>query len=440
LVVAGLAAGLGIGVTVVGTRTSDPQAGAVLVVAGGTVVFLGLLIASPTFIGPLTTLVGALPARLFGVPARLATANARRNPGRTAITAAALMIGVGLMAAFTVVMASTSATTSRHLSEQYPVDFVATGVRYSDEETALPTGYAGAVRARPEFAAVGQVRLATATVDGVELRIGAVDPAALGTMVTPPLTEGSLADLRNGTAIASRTFVDAPVGTSLTVSGDRSSAPVRIVGSAPTLAPGLAFLDLLVTWSDLAALSGEAQDVGVLVKAAPGVAPATARAALEALMDEYPLVSVGSVADLNNDNEALVDSLLSLVAGLLVITVLISLFSVANTLALSVVERTRESATVRALGLTRGQLRVTLLAEALLLAVIGTLVGLGLGLAYGTVLTRTVLASLHPVVVLPWTWFIGITVVTAATALIAAVLPARAAAQTSIVAAIADVG
>ncbi len=440
LAVAGLAAALGIGVTIAGYRDADPQTGAVLVVLGGTVVFLGLLIASPAFVGPLTTVVGAVPARLLGAPARLATANARRNPGRTAVTTGALMIGVGLMSAFTVAMSSISVTASRQLAEQYPVDFVVTGVRYGSDETSLPPGYAPAVRARPEFAAVAQVRVVTATVGGADVRIGAVDPAGLGTLVTPPLTEGSLANLRPGTALASRDLAEVSVGTTLTVSGEQSSASVRIVGSASSLAPEIGFLDLLVTWSDLAALAGDVDDVAVLAVAAPGVSPTMARAALDALTDEYPLVSVGSVAELNSETESLVDGLLALVAGLLVITVLISLFGVANTLALSVVERTRESAIVRALGLTRGQLRSTLLVEALLLALVGTLVGLGFGLAYGTVLTRTVLATLDPVVVLPWTWFVGITLLTTVTALVAAVLPARAATRASIVAAMADVG
>ena len=163
LAVAGLAAVLGVGVTVIGYHEPDPQTGAVLVVLGGTIVFLAVLIASPTFIGPLIAVVGALPARLLGTPARLATANARRNPGRTAVTAGALMIGVGLMSAFTVVMSSTSVTAARHLDEQYPVDYVITGVRYGDGEATLPPGYAPAVRARPEFAAVAQVRVVTAT-------------------------------------------------------------------------------------------------------------------------------------------------------------------------------------------------------------------------------------------------------------------------------------
>jgi putative ABC transport system permease protein len=435
--VAGLVAAVGTGVTVVGYRDPDPETGALLVVLGGTVVFLGVLIASPAFVGPLTTVVG-VPARLFGTPARLATANARRNPGRTAVTAGALMIGVGLMSAFAVVMSSISVTASRQLAEQYPVDFVVTGVRYGDEEPTLPPGYALAARARSEIAAVAQVRVATATVDGTEVRIGAIDPTALGTLVTPPLTEGSLTDLRPGTAIASRELAGVSVGTTLTVMGTHSSASVRIVGSAPALAPGVGYLDLLVTWSDLAALSGQVDDVAVLAVAATGVSPATARAALDDLSDVYPLASVGSVAELNSDQESLLNGLLALVAGLLVITVVISLFGVANTLALSVVERTRESATVRALGLTRGQLRSTLLVEALLLAVVGTLVGLGFGLAYGTLLTRTALATLQPSVVLPWHWFVGIALLTSVTAVLAAVLPARAATRSSIVAAMAE--
>jgi putative ABC transport system permease protein len=447
---AGFVAAVGVGITVVGYRDPGPELGAILVVLGGTVAFLGVLIASPVFVGPLTTVVGAAlakvaeqritlpPIRSIGIPARLATANARLNPGRVAVTAGALMIGVGLMSAFSVVMSSVSATASRQLAEQFPVDFVVTGVRYDTDETTLPPGYAPAVRARPELGAVAQIRVATATVDGTRVRIGAIDPGGLGTLVTPPLTEGSLADFRSGTAIVSRELADVAVGTTLSVAGDQSSASMRIVGSAPTLAPGIGYLDLLVTWSDLAALAGDVGDVAVLAIAAPDVSPTIARAALDDLTEAYPLVSVGSVADLNSDQESLVNGLLALVAGLLVITVVISLFGIANTVALSVVERTRESATLRALGLTRGQLRSTLLVEALLLAVVGTLVGLGFGLIYGTVLTRTALATLRPSVVLPWHWFIGIALLTSVTAVLAAVLPARGATRASIVAAMAE--
>jgi ABC-type transport system, involved in lipoprotein release, permease component len=440
-VFAGLIGLFGIAVTLLGTGQADPNNGAVLIVLGGMVTFLAVLVASPLFIGALCRVVGAVPARLFGTPARLATANARTNPGRTAITAATLMIGIGLMSVFSVVMSSMSATAARQIAAQFPVDVVATGVRYGDADPALPAGYASALRARPEFAAVAQVRAVSVTVDGVEVRVGAVDPAALGTLVTPSISEGSLADLTPGTAIvaASRTRLgDTPVGATLALVGPESTLDVRVVASAATLVPGAANLDLLVGWTDLARLAGETPDIAVLAKTASGVSAADSLAALDALADEYPLVSAGSVADLRSDLESAVNGILAVVAGLLAITVVISLFGIANTLALSVVERTRESATVRALGLTRGQLRATLILEALVMAVVGAVVGLVYGLIYGALLSDKALAEMEPVVVVPWAWFVGIVGVVAVTAALAAVLPARRAARSSIVAAMVD--
>jgi len=439
--VAALVTAAGVGLTVVGVRQPGQETGTVVIVGAGVVTFLGVLIAAPALIGPLSAALGAVPARLFGTPGRLATANARRNPGRTAVTAATLMIGIGLMTVFSVVMTSVDATATRQLTQQYPVDFVATGVRTGDGEATIPPAYATALRARPEFDAVAQVRTAEATIDGEDVRIGAIDPASLGTLVSPPITAGRLADLRPGTAIVSSArsrFGGTPVGATLTVTGGRSSAPLRVVAVAPALAPGTGDLDLLVAWDDLAALSGGTGDAAVLARIAAGVPDIDAQRALDALAGPYPLVSVGSVAELSSDLESQVDSLLLLVAGLLAITVAISVFGIANTLALSVVERTRESATVRALGLTRGQLRGTHLLEALLMAAAGTLVGLGFGLAYGALLANKVLSALQPVVVVPWGWFAGIVLLATVTALLAAVLPARRAARASVVAAMAD--
>jgi putative ABC transport system permease protein len=440
-VAAALVGIVGIAITVLGVREPDPETGTALIVLGGMITFLAVLVASPLFIGILSTVVGAVPARLFGTPARLATANARNNPGRTAITAASLMIGVGLMSVFSVALSSLDVTAARQIAAQFPVDVVATGVRYGDDDPTLPAGYAQALRDRPEFSAVAQVRTAPATVGGNQVRVGAVDPASLGTLITPPLSEGRLADLRSGTAIVatSRTWLrDTAVGATLSLAGSRSTMEVHVVAVTPALVPGLGNLDLLLVWSDLEALAGEVPDVAVLAKTAPGVSSSQALAALDALADEYPLVSVGSVVDLSNDLESAVDSILAVTTGLLVITVVISLFGISNTLALSVVERTRESATVRALGLTRGQLRATLLLESLVMATIGALVGVGYGLAYGAVLATKALATLEPVVAVPWTWLLGIVLLVTVTAALAAVLPARRAARASIVAAMVD--
>jgi len=439
--------GLGIAVTAVGYGHSDQQVGLTLIVLGGGLAFLGLLVAAPLFVGPLCTLLGAVPARLFGTPARLARANTRRNPGRTAVTSATLMVGIGLMSLFTVVMSSVDVNTTRVLERQYPVDFVAVGVRPANDEgdadadATVPAGYADALRSRSEFDRVGQLRTATATVDGSSVRIGAIDPAALDGLVSPDISAGTLADLTTGTAVVGARparLGDVPLGGGVTVAGHRSTATVRIVAVSPALAPAVGNLDLLLPWADFAAIAGDVDDTAVFATTAPGVSPNAATAALDRLADRFPLVSVGGVALLRSDLESTIDSLLAIVAALLVITIVIALFGVANTLSLSVVERTRESATVRALGLTRGQLRATLLLESLLIGVAGTVVGLAFGLAYGAVLVHKVLSNLVPIVVVPWAWFAGIVALVTVTAVLAALLPARRAARAAIVAAMAE--
>ena len=263
--------GLGIAVTAVGYGHSDQQVGLTLIVIGGGLAFLGLLIAAPLFVSPLCTFLGAVPARLFGTPGRLARANTRRNPGRTAVTSATLMVGIGLMSLFTVVMSSVDVNTTRILDRQYPVDFVAVGVHPADDEgdafAPVPAGYADALRGRSEFDRVGQLRTATATVDGSSVRIGAIDPAALDGLVSPDISAGTLADLTAGTAVVGARparLGEVPLGGAVTVAGHRSTATVRIVAVSPALAPAVGNLDLLLPWADFAAIAGRRRRHGRL--------------------------------------------------------------------------------------------------------------------------------------------------------------------------------
>ncbi len=425
----------GVALTWRGTHAADVRTGTFTIVAGGVVTFLAVLLLAPLFVGPLTALLGAVPARLFGTPARLATANARRNPGRTAVTAGALMIGIGLISLFSVLIASLKATGDAQIRGHYPVDYVMTGLAYGDGRAAgIPPGYAQAVRQQPQFAAVGRTREVDGTLDGRGGGIVAVDPGSVGTLVQPQMTRGSLADLRPGTAVVR----GARGGDSIVVRVGGRSQTLRVVGSTSSTMPGGSRFDVLITWSDLTALAGPGDDTTVLVKAAPHVTPTASRDALDALSGGYPQVEVNSTADLSSDLDHTVNGLIALFAGLVGTAVLISLFGIANTLSLSVVERTRESATVRALGLTRGQLRATLLIEALLMGMVGALVGICYGLIYGRLVVAKSFATLQPVITVPWAWLAALVALAALAAVLAAVLPARRAARTSIVAAMAD--
>lgn len=447
LVVALVVGSAGAVLTRTGTTMSDNQTATLVVVAGGVVAFLGVLIAAPLFVGPLTRLVGAAPARLFGVPAKLAVANARRNPGRTAVTTATLMIGVGMMALFAVVLASISATASDQLTGHYPLDYVVVGAgsAQSDATALLPPAYAAALRARPEFAAVAEDRVLNASVAGAASGSGVVaafDPGSMGTLIQPQLDSGRLTDLTMGTTIVSsaRNLTKTlKVGDVVTVTLRSASVRLRVVGTTTrTSIPGAQTADLLLTWQQLDALAGPGGDSSVLVKAASGVSPTASRDALDAVGQSYPLVQVTSVADLSSRLRSTVTGLIALFGALLGTAVVISLFGIANTLALSVLERTRESAMLRAIGLSRTQLRATLVTEAILMGVVGALVGVAYGLTYGRIVVTTAFSDIGPTVVVPWTWLGALVVVAALAALVAAILPARRAGRVSVVAGMAD--
>src|SRR5262249_16254375 len=159
-----------------------------------------------------------------------------------------------------------------------------------------------------------------------------------------------IADLRAGTVVVSatqQTTRNLAIGSTLTVRVGSSSAQLRVVGTGQTSIPGAGRAEALVSWDQLSALAGPGDDSVVLAKAAPGVPPTASRDALDSLAGGYPLVRVDSIADLSNEITDAVNGLIAFFAGLMATAMIIALFGIANTLSLSVLERTRESATVR---------------------------------------------------------------------------------------------
>jgi putative ABC transport system permease protein len=404
-----------------GTGTG-PGIGEVLVIGGGMVAFLGLLVVAPLFIGPLTALLGGLPGRRW-TPARLAVANGRRNPGRAAVTTATLMVGVGLMSVFSVVVASASATFDSNLSDELPVDYglVATEI---GAERGIPAEVVSALRARPEFeGGVVAVHSTTGAIEGRGTVVSAADLAVL----RPEVTAGSLADLRPGTAVltegepvTSRTGIGDQV--TVTVAGE--PATYRVVAVVKET-PGVG--TMLLDPAEHAQRYGSGLPASVLLRAAPGTDAVASRAAVDAVVAGHPLISVSSVADYREELTAQINGLLGFFAGLLAVSIVIALIGIANTISLSVVERRRELAMQRALGMTRGQLRATLLVEALLVAAVGGLIGTGFGLGYGALVTRTIFVD--PVLGVPGWQLLGYAVLAAVAGALAAVVPARRAAR-----------
>ncbi|MFI6762510.1 ABC transporter permease [Micromonospora sp. NPDC050417] len=439
LVAVGLA-GAGLLAIMVGVPLAFP--GLPLVLGGGMVVFLGAVVAAPLLVPRAVGVLGWLPARLFGPVARLAVVNARRNPRRAAATTMALTVGVALMSMFAVLLETARDQTGRELTENFPVDFVLDRTRIDGTPGAtrgeLPAELAGVLRAEPAFATVAEVRLAPAPVDR-QVRVWSVPPEQLRGPVRPEVTDGDLADLRPGTVAVSRPVAQAR---GLGV-GDRFALGLPGVPDPAGALTVVALYDdaptggaALVEWGQFTAAYGPGAPNQLLLDLAPGVGTADGRQALDRVLRTFPVVRVSSVADQANALSATLDELLGIFAALLGMSVLIALFGISNTLSLSVFERTRESATLRALGLSRRQLGRMLLAEAGLIALVGALAGIVLGVGVGWTAALGLIHSYgHGLPVVPVAQLVLCVALAGGAALLAGLLPARRATRTPIVAA-----
>lgn len=446
-ILAWLAAGGGLvllvgGVLLARSAGSDDSAtllGALgLGVLGGMLSLFGLLLGSVFIVPRLIALAGRLLAR--AVPGRIATANAIRNPRRTATTTSALVIGVTL-----VTMMSTGATAARHtlessLDERYAVDLALDAGPAA--EGGLSDRQQHAVEGHPDVAATALMSASMVDLDAAgsqtSIDVVATDGGDLAGVIRDADLVAALSDetIVLGPQTAMQLGVDD--GDPISVTGaagaqaDLSAVVHRIGRTAALVTPGtLASLDPApVTASLWAQLADDANELSVvndiqndLTQAAPAGQAAAA---------------VNGMAVERAGYQQVVDTLLTIVIGLLGVAVLIALVGVANTLSLSVLERRRESAMLRAVGLTRGQLRGMLAVEGVFIAGAGALIGAVAGLAYGWAGSAVILSGMGPVpLAVPWR-DLGLVVLIALIAgLAASVLPARSAVRTPPVAALA---
>ncbi|SDJ63068.1 ABC transporter permease [Nonomuraea jiangxiensis] len=426
LIVSGLLLVAGLGTTAAGVLMFDPgQLSLVVVVAGGALTFLAVLILGPVLVKPLSAVVGRLPARLFGVPGRLAVENAARNPGRAATTTVALTIGVTLMTLISVVTASTRTTMTAQLDAQFPIDYLLAG---QERDPVVPRAVAAELRRRPELSSVVQIREVRATVAGRRVDVGTYSGP-----ITPAVASGSMTGFGPGqVALNESTARDlgARVGDSLSLqTAEAGRVALRVTalldGSQSSLPP------VTVAEGPFDRYFGAVPDTMVMVNAKDGVPPEQARKLVDAAAANYPVVQVTSSTEVRGEFDETLDMVLMIVTGLLGLAILISLLGIANTLSLSVHERTRESALLRALGLTRRQLRGMLSIEALVLGLIGALVGVVLGGVFGWAAMMAMLAD--AAYSLPVPQVVLFVLLSGLAGVLAAVLPARRAARASIV-------
>ncbi|GAA1406446.1 FtsX-like permease family protein [Oerskovia paurometabola] len=443
LLVVGGASLLALGI-VLGQQGSA-EMGLLAATAGGAASFVGVLIGAIFWLPRVVSVVGkALTGS--GSTAKLAAANTLRNPRRTAATSTALLIGVTLVAMMSTGAVSARMSMNNELDSRYPVDVSLATDGYDDnggnDPIELPQTTMSTAESTEGIASVVPLTAATVSVDldgqSITFLARGVDPAdAVGLVRNAKAVEG----LVPGTVVVPEMVAkDWKIAT-----GDELS----LAATAPEGTGSPATLEALVT-----PMGGRALLVtpDTLDGIAPGAPVTTAWVGLtdvtdagsvvpalqDALAESSIPIDVTGAAVERALYQKVVDTVLGIVVGLLAVAVVIALIGVANTLSLSVIERRRESATLRAIGLSRSQLRWMLAIEGMLIAGVGAVLGIVLGVLYGWAGASAALAVMGDVTLaVPWRDVALVLVVALVAGLLASVIPGRSAARTSPVEALA---
>ncbi|GAB2454189.1 ABC transporter permease [Xylanimonas ulmi] len=434
-----------------GTVEEDPQLGLLAGVAGGALSFVGVAVSAVFWLPRVTALTGRLVG-LTGPTARLAAANTLRNPRRTAATSTALLIGVTLVAMMSTGAASARTSLTALLDTQYPVDVALVALDGGEDSApSVPAAVVATVRGVDGVASIAQPASTQVTIDRYFDAAGHVAAGAAPAGTEPvsahvvgvdaaearaTLADGSALDaLAPGTVLAADSLADAwglAAGDHLTLQGPDGGETLTVA-----TAPIGAVTDLMVVPADLATLDAHPDASRLWVALTSGDVSAVA-AIQDAVADADAQISVEGAAVERASFESVIDTALGVVVGLLAVAVVIALIGVANTLSLSVLERRRESATLRAIGVTRGQLRWMLAVEGMLIAGVGAVLGIALGLVYGWGGSLAALGSIGDVrLAVPWRDVALVAAIALAAGLVASVAPGRSAVRPSPVAALA---
>ena len=408
---------------------------------GALVTFIGVAILSVLFARPLAGVLGQPFAMAFGQPAYLGRQNAMRSPRRTASTAAALMIGVALVAFVTIAASSIKASATAVIDRDLRADFV---IQPSSMATTMQTGVSPGIlqdlaRDLPT-AEMSEVRIGQFGLSGSGKTLMAIEPSTLPDMISfDAASQNAFSALNDVGVLVRRSVADAE-GWSI---GHNLPMQFQRVGTVPTPIQGLfesdalSGADYLITVSAYERRFVQQLDSQVYVKASPSTTPAELRSAIDAAIAAYPNVEAMDPAQYVEAQSRQIDTLLVFVQALLGLSVIIALLGIANTLGMSMFERTRELGLLRAVGMTRGQLRAMVRWEAVIIGVIGALLGLAVGMFFGWALVRAMRDEGFSRFDVPYARLAIYVVLGAVAGVVAALLPARRAARLNVLEAIA---
>ena len=444
LLVGGAVAVAGIGALAAG-MTIEMSTRLILVAIGGGALaaFIGVYLLSPAITGQVATVLGWPIRKVYRIPGRLATDNARRSPRRTAATAAALTIGLALVSLAAVVSDSLKATFLSAMDQSVEADLFVYGDTFNPQagfSTELGADLQQLAVQRPDL--VKSVLTMRWTLGGVRVGDGfkdvvAAELAVLNEHMDLEVIEG--AEFRAGTG-GVLVHVDSASDLGLTI-GDSVAAEF----------PGNRISELTVAaiFEDSTLLGNWVVDVSVFDSHLPtaplgwisvrfpvGADHVASRAAIEVYTDAYPQVVVENRSEFRDAQEKQLDQLLSIIQVFLGLSLLIAVLGITNTMALSVYERTRELGLLRAIGMTRRQLRRMVRWEAVIIALFGGLLGVAMGVLFGLAVIAALPETFVDIVSIPYTSLFGYLLVSGLFGMLAAILPARRASKLNVLDAI----
>lgn len=413
----------------------------------GALLFLAALVAlTPTLVEPLAHLLKGAATALLPAEGRIAAGNLRRQPGRVAVTASALMIALAIIVALSGLTASIERTFLGYLDRSLASDILLLppSIGLWSSNVGVGAEFEAELARVPGIGDWASLRYAGAQVGAARVQVFGIDPVAYPKVAAITFDQGdarAYAELARGRAAIVTPIFAAGAGLRLgdsvallTPEGEREYR-IAAIGAEYLTAKVNA---LYISQANLAADFHRTEDGLVLANLAPGADPAEVRAELAKLLEHYPQLTLSWGAEWRAEQRAVFrQSLVGLYVALVVLIVP-SLLGLINTLAIGVLERTRELGVLRAVGATRGQVRRLVLAEALLIGAIGTAFGLLAGLVLGYALTAALAAVVSSSLSysFPLAGLAAAVGVALALAVLASLLPARQAARLQIVAAL----
>jgi putative ABC transport system permease protein len=410
----------------------SPSHALLLLGIGTLAILVGVSLTTPVVGRPIVRAVGWVYRPVFGTVGVLATQNSLRNPRRTAATASALMIGLTLMSMMSVFGASLASSLDKSISTTLTAQLVvsnATGQGFS------PT-IADKIRNVDGVGTVAEFRALEAKIDGESAFIGAADPAEIATALNVQVIAGLFSGLNDHSIFMDANAFksgDYKVGQTVDLKLQGGTQKLKIAG---TFAANSMPASYLVTLNTLDQGSVAPQDYYLFIALAHGASESAVRADIDKVLAGVPTVTLKNQQEFIDEQRAQINIFLYIIYALLGLAIIIAIMGIVNTLALSVIERTREVGLLRAVGMSRRQLKRMVRLESVVIALLGTVLGVVLGIAFGIVVQRALRDDGIDVLSIPWGQLLIFVVAAVIFGILAAALPARRASKLNVLNAI----